>query len=109
MRQAGILAAAGLYAINNNINRLAEDHVRAKRLAQRLLGIEGLTVQGGKAHTNMVYLALEPSKTESFLRSCADQGLLFSGAASCRLVIHNGVDDKMVERAISIISGYFDA
>ena len=58
MRQAGVLAAAGLYAINNNVLSLADDHRRAQRLAEGLAEIEGVVVHGGKAHTNMVYISV---------------------------------------------------
>lgn len=108
MRQAGILAAAGLYAINNNIERLADDHSRAQRLADGLLGLEGLNVEGGRAHTNMVYLSDTTRNGEAFLKVCSDQGLLFSGAGLSRLVVHNGIDDAMIDRAIEIIRHQFN-
>ncbi len=108
MRQAGIIAAAGLYAINNNIDRLAEDHDRAQRLAKGLEGIDGLSVEGGMAHTNMVYLSAKSNPNESFLAACSARGVLFSGADISRLVIHSGINDEMIERAISVIRGYFD-
>ena len=109
MRQAGILAAAGLYAINNNIARLADDHARAQRLAEGLRGVEDLTVEGQQAHTNMVYLSAGKGQGAGLLKACSDQGLLFSGAGSFRLVVHSGIDDAMIERAISIIRRHFDA
>jgi len=108
MRQAGILAAAGLYAINNNVSRLSDDHARAQRLAEALVKVEGLTVHGQKAHTNMLYLSLENAQGEHFLSACADQGLLFTGSDLARLVIHQGVDDGMIDQAISIIQGQFE-
>ena len=108
MRQAGILAAAGLYAINNNVSRLSDDHARAQRLAEALVKVEGLTVHGQKAHTNMLYLSLENAQGEHFLSTCADQGLLFTGSDLARLVIHQGVDDGMIDQAISIIQGQFE-
>ena len=108
MRQAGILAAAGLYAINNNVERLADDHARAQRLAQGLSGIEGLSVEGGQAHTNMVYLADVQGQSGDLLGACAEQGLLFSGDDVSRLVMHSGIDDAMIDRSIEIIVNYFD-
>ncbi|MFQ3243850.1 MAG: threonine aldolase [Arenicella sp.] len=108
MRQAGVLAAAGLYAINNNVARLADDHARAKRLADGLLGIDGLSVVGGKAHTNMVYLSSTQSVSSRFLADCSRQGLLFSGQPLSRLVVHSGVDDSMIENAIDIIQNFFE-
>ncbi|MFT6407329.1 MAG: threonine aldolase [Arenicella sp.] len=108
MRQAGVLAAAGLYAINNNVVRLADDHARAQRLADALLKVDGLTVVGGAAHTNMVYLSAESVAGKGFLTACRDQGLLFTGDTLSRLVVHNGIDDAMVEKAIEIIHKIFD-
>jgi len=103
MRQAGILAAAGLFAINNNVVRLGDDHARAQRLADGLVGIEGLEVHGQKAHTNMVYLSVSNGQGDVFLNACKEQGLLFTGSDLSRLVIHSGIDDAMIERAVSIV------
>ena len=109
MRQAGILAAAGLFAINNNVVRLADDHGRAQRLAEALLEIDGLIVEGRQAHTNMIYLKVAIGQGEMFVKACGDQGLLFTGAEVSRLVIHKDVDDLMIDRAITIIRQYFQA
>jgi threonine aldolase len=108
MRQAGVLAAAGLYAINNNVDRLADDHARAERLADGLQGIDGLTVVGGKAHTNMVYLSATHSINGRFLADCSRQGVLFTGDPLSRLVVHSGIDDLMIDNAIEIIRRYFE-
>ncbi len=58
MRQAGVLAAAGIYALEHNIHRLAEDHARAQELAAALMQLDGMEVLDGRAHTNMVFIAL---------------------------------------------------
>jgi threonine aldolase len=108
MRQAGVLAAAGLYAINNNVTRLADDHARAKRLADALLDIDGLNVVAGKAHTNMLYLTVTHANSKSFLSHCNSQGLLFTGESLSRLVMHSGIDDEMIETAVEIIHNFFD-
>jgi len=109
MRQAGVLAAAGLYAINHNVARLSEDHARAQRLAEGLIGIDGLSVHGQKAHTNMVYLSDLNGQGAAFVKACAAHNLLFSGDDMSRLVTHSGIDDQMVDSAISIIRSYFVA
>lgn len=108
MRQAGVLAAAGLYAINNNVSRLADDHARAQRLADGLLGIDGLTVEGQKAHTNMVYLSAKKEQGSLLVKACQDQGLLFTGSEVSRLVVHKDIDDRMIEQAILVIQRYFE-
>ncbi len=109
MRQAGILAAAGLFAINQNIARLSEDHARAQRLADGLMDIDGLTVHGQKAHTNMVYLSDLNGQGAAFVRACAAHNLLFSGNDLSRLVVHKDIDDQMIDSAISIIRNYYTA
>jgi threonine aldolase len=109
MRQAGILAAAGLFAINHNVARLADDHARAQRLAEGLLGVNGLTVEGGQAHTNMVYLSVDRGRGMAFVEACGTNGLLFTGSETARLVIHKDIDDLMIDEAISTIRQYFQA
>ncbi|MFT4635451.1 MAG: threonine aldolase [Arenicella sp.] len=108
MRQAGVLAAAGLYAINHNVDRLGDDHARAQRLAEGLLEVDGLSVVGGKAHTNMVYLSVNGGLSSSLVAACRDQGLMFTGETLSRLVVHSGIDDSMIEQAIEIIYRVFD-
>jgi len=107
MRQAGVLAAAGLYALEHNVDRLEQDHALAQQLAASLSGVEGLEVQGGKAHTNMVYLSVAAGG-QAFVDACEAQGLLlFNGANKVsRLVIHKGVSAGMIERAVEVIAAY---
>lgn len=59
MRQAGVIAAAGLYALENNIDRLAEDHANAAQLAEGLAAIDGITLKWGMPQTNLVFLNVE--------------------------------------------------
>ncbi len=60
MRQAGILAAAGIYALQHNVERLAEDHLKARSLAEGLVEIKGLDVELDKVETNMVFVSSDP-------------------------------------------------
>ena len=106
MRQAGVLAAAGLYALDNNVERLKNDHAMASHLAKSLMGIDGLEVRGGQSHTNMVYLAARENGAD-FVAACQAQGLLFTGSELSRLVFHKGISPSMVDRAINIIQRYF--
>ena len=55
MRQAGIIAAAGIYALHNNVSRLAEDHANAQRFARLIAQIEGIAVESDAVETNMIY------------------------------------------------------
>ena len=107
-RQLGIVAAAGLYALQNNIDRLVEDHENAAILFE-LLKKGGVAVENVLNMTNMVFFLLpEGIKDEKeFLNNCAKQGLLLNtmGAGRVRLVTHLDVSRKDIERAAEIIIG----
>ncbi|WP_034594398.1 threonine aldolase family protein [Hamadaea tsunoensis] len=107
MRQVGILAAAGLYALEHNIDRLADDHVRAKRIAERLapLGV----VDPGRVRTNLVLLDLTKTAYDAagLAKAAAEQGLLASpmGARKLRLITHLDLDDDGADRAADVLEG----
>jgi threonine aldolase len=109
MRQVGILAAAGHYALDHNISRLAEDHLRAQRIAQALAAIDPSLVDPKKVATNIV--GLELSKvgiTAAELASrCKEAGLWISalGPHYARLVTHLDFDDTQCDQAIEILKG----
>ena len=109
MRQVGILAAAGHYALDHNISRLAEDHLRAQRIAQALAAINPSLVDPKKVATNIV--GLELSKvgiTAAELASrCKEAGLWISalGPHYARLVTHLDFDDTQCDQAIEILKG----
>jgi threonine aldolase len=98
MRQAGILAAAGLYALDHHVARLAEDHARAKRLAA------GLGLDPESVPTNIV--VLETSDAAAVAAGAAAAGVLVSalGPRFLRLVTHLDVDDDAIERAIAVLA-----
>ena len=93
MRQAGVIAAAGLYALENNVERLAEDHANAERLAKGLRDA-GYDVEG--PHTNMVFLKSCPGLPEHMKKN---QIQILPGAR-LRLVTHLDVDAAGIERAL---------
>ena len=107
MRQAGIVAAAGLYAFDHHIDRLAEDHSRARRLAEGLLDA-GLPIDLDQVETNFVQIdvgPLELTQQEALARIHA-QGVGVSGTVHptvLRAVTHLDVSDEDVERAIQLI------
>ena len=109
MRQVGILAAAGHYALDHNIARLAEDHLRAQKIAQSLAAINSSLVDPRKVATNIV--GLELSKlgiTAAELASrCKEAGLWISalGPHYARLVTHLDFDDAQCDQAIEILKG----
>ena len=98
MRQVGILAAAGRYALGHNIDRLADDHARARRLAA------GLGGDPGAVDTNIV--VLDVADAASVSRAAAADGVLVSalGPRFLRLVTHLDVDDAGVERALQVLA-----
>jgi threonine aldolase len=105
MRQAGVLAAAGLYALEHNVARLAEDHANAQRLAQGLARIEGLAV--APAQTNMVFVRIPPAQCEPLGRHLRGRGVLARVTPVTRLVTHLDVDAAGIERALTAFLDYF--
>jgi threonine aldolase len=109
MRQVGILAAAGHYALDHNIARLAEDHLRAQKIAQALAAIDPSLVDPKKVATNIVGLELaKVGITAAELASrCKEAGLWISalGPHYARLVTHLDFDDTQCDQAIEILKG----
>lgn len=106
MRQAGVLAAAGLYALEHHVERLAEDHRRARRLGEQADAIEGLSVDLDRVETNIVNVKLTGRHdARQFVAACADEGLLFGAIAprSVRLVTHLDLDDEAIDAAVEIL------
>jgi threonine aldolase len=97
MRQAGILAAAGLYALEHNIGRLADDHRRARRIA------EGLDADASLVETNIV--VLQVADAAAVAAAAGEQGVRTSvlGPRTLRLVTHLDVDDDGIEHAIGVL------
>ena len=105
MRQAGILAAAGIIALEKMTGRLLEDHTRAKKLADGLRQVPGLVLDPGTPATNMVFLSLTAGvmhTTDEFIERLKGLGVLIgaTGERSYRLVTHYWIDDDGVEQAI---------
>jgi len=105
MRQAGILAAAGRYALAHQVQRLADDHVRAARLAE---AVAPFGVLATDVRTNLVPLDLTkaPLDAPAFAAAARTEGVLVSvlGPRTARLVTHLGVDDVAVSRAIDVLT-----
>ena len=106
MRQAGILAAAGIVALETMVERLSEDHARAKKLADGLKQVPGLALDAGTPATNMVFLSLTPdvrSTTEEVIAGLKKRGILIGaeGKRYFRLVTHYWIDDAGIEKAVA--------
>lgn len=81
MRQVGVLAAAALYALEHHVERLAEDHAMARRLADGLLGIPGLVVE--PPETNMVFVDVDQARAKALLEHLKSQGVLGPASTAC--------------------------
>lgn len=104
MRQAGILAAAGIYALTHNVSRLADDHRHASELALTLSDLPGVTVRG--PHTNMVFV--EHSKDLKALETfMMGRGIQLSVSPKMRLVTHLDVTDEDVPRITEAFRAFF--
>ncbi len=106
MRQSGVLAAAGIVALETMVERLAEDHARAQALANGLRDIPGLVLDPDTPATNMVFLNLTdeaPLNAEQAAGRLADLGVLagVTGARRFRLVLHYWVDDAGVAQTVA--------
>ena len=108
MRQAGVLAAAGTYALDHHVDRLAQDHVLAQRLAEGLQGIDGVLVEA--PHTNIVFVDLlgdARARAQDFMAYLHDHGVLASGLYRLRFVTHLDVDAAGVDHAIATAREFF--
>ena len=105
MRQAGVLAAAGLYALRHNVERLAEDHANALRLAELLQGVAGIEVE--TPQTNMVFVRIPGQRAAELVAELAAEGIRILPAARLRLCTHLDVDRAGVERAAASIRRFF--
>lgn len=107
MRQAGIIAAAGVVALKEMIDRLAEDHANARRLAEGLAEIPGLSVDLKRVQTNIVYFdlldgGLEPDQLLTRLREGGVK-MLSTGPRRFRAVTHYGIEAEDIEKALAVI------
>jgi threonine aldolase len=105
MRQAGVLAAAGIVALHSMVDRLADDHTRASRLASGLREITGVVLDPGSPMTNMVFLSISeeiPLNASQTAHQLEAHGVRVGVVAErrFRLVTHYWIDDAAVERAI---------
>lgn len=102
MRQSGVLAAAGLYALEHNVERLAQDHAHARRLAEGLRALPSLQVIS--AETNMVFLKLEPAFASRLTDGLRARGIAvgtYDGGRTMRLVTHLDIDAVAIEEALA--------
>lgn len=111
MRQVGIIAAAGIVAINKMIDRLEEDHKRAKQLVEKIADIKEIEVHPEEVETNMIMVKLNNMDSDTFLGSLSEQNVLALPLDShtIRIVTHKDIDDNDVERAAIAIRKIFSS
>lgn len=111
MRQAGILAAAGLFALEHNIPRLAEDHAHAKKLATALAGLPGIAINPDHVETNIVIFDIAKTRftPEQAIEELKKEGVLVVpfGKTLLRAVTHLDVGAKDIEKAIAVFRKVF--
>jgi threonine aldolase len=110
MRQAGMLAAAAAYALQHHIDRLAQDHALARRLADGLAGIPGLQVEAPQ--TNLLFVDLTgeaQARSAELLAHLKQNGVLATGLYRLRFATHLDVDAAGIDRAIGAIRSFFHA
>ncbi|MEE8421196.1 MAG: GntG family PLP-dependent aldolase [Dehalococcoidia bacterium] len=103
MRQSGVLAAAALYALEHNVERLTEDHANARRLAEGLAELPHVTLDPATVETNIVFFELDGDAAAEFRARLADEGVLCSGtsATRMRMLTHLDVDVDDIDVAVA--------
>jgi threonine aldolase len=112
MRQAGVLAAAGIVALETMVDRLAEDHAHARRLAEGLAALPGVILDPASVPTNIVIFELAPKAPtpQAFAAGLAAQGVKLSpiGGRRLRAVTHYGIDAGDIDCAVAAARSVLD-
>lgn len=105
-RQAGIIAAAALHALEHHRSGLADDHRRAKTLASGLASIAGIELDPALVETNIIRFRLSSFSAFELAEQCHAKGvyMLPAGRRALRAVLHRGIDDEAVETALSVVN-----
>jgi len=102
LRQSGLLAAAAIHALDHHVHRLTEDHANARRLADGLAGLEGVSVE--PPQTNMVWVDLDPHKAPGAVERLRAAGVWCTGGGGrLRLVTHLDTDTAAIDRAVAAL------
>ncbi len=107
MRQAGYIAAAGIVALRDNVDRLQEDHDNARKLYEGLRDIHALNITEDSLQTNMVFLDCGKSVAEGLAQRLGEKGIKISPSALVRLVVHKDVSSRDVGRVAKVCREYF--
>lgn len=107
MRQAGIIAAAGIVALEEHVDRLAEDHANARTLAEALSQVEGLAVDPAAVQTNMLYVSLPNGDSPSFAAHMRRHGVLVSADNPIRMVTHLNFRSDDIPAVVAAAKAFF--
>ena len=107
LRQSGLMAACALHALDHHVDRLAQDHALAQRLAQGLQGIDGLSVRS--AQTNIVFVDVAGGHGPALVEHLRQHGVLVTGLIGLRWVTHLDVDAQGIDHAIAAVRRFFAA
>ena len=106
MRQAGIIAAAGRYALKHHVERLAEDHLRTQQLATALNGLKDLHFDQARVQTNMLFL--QSPQMPALAEYLAERGIAITAIGqNTRIVLHMDIDDAALQQIIESIKAFF--
>lgn len=108
MRQAGILAAAGLYALHNNVDRLAVDHEHAAMLSRGLRRFDQLRVTEDPAQTNMVFVAMAADTAQQMAAFLKEKNILITAGKTTRLVTHLDISRADITSILEKIDLFFN-
>lgn len=103
MRQIGMMAAAGIYALDNHVDRMTEDHANAKTLADGLGAIPGIEIVG-PVESNMVFIRRDGGDHRGLQAALADHGITILGGDTIRLVTHLDIDTDDIEKIVDAVS-----
>lgn len=106
MRQAGIMASAGIIALTEQVDRLAEDHENALVLGQTLAEVEGLKVDLEQVQTNMVFVQVTQTSPDALAKYLKENGVLISPSSTIRFVTHKDISGKDIQTVIALIKQY---
>jgi threonine aldolase len=109
MRQAGIIAAAGIYALEHNVARLREDHDNAALLARELATVDGLTLDMKRVQTNMVFITPQAGTGQALAEHLRSRDILVDPGHTFRMVTHLDVNREAVLAAAAAIRNFYEA
>ncbi len=107
MRQAGVLAAAGIYALEHHVDRLADDHANARALAERLSELPAVRVDPAAVQTNMVFMTIPGAQAERLRGFLRDRNILIGTGSTVRLVTHLDVDASDIVAFVDAVGQFF--